>query len=197
MKRFGVLLGLICASSLSTMADVTIDWSADWLSDDAEVGSELQDGWLVGLYLDQDGDNVAGWYNELKLDIDGNVISASGSTSDDLFLNVTRNLVDAGGDITLNPLSNAATLSDNSKVYSIIFNAADISSATKIAVTGYTGNPASPFDIGTPQAVNTTYSIGNEIQSDFYAIPEPAVAGLIGIFGTGLIVARRLFSKEA
>jgi len=45
------------------------------------------------------------------------------------------------------------------------------------------GNPET-FNLGTP--FNTTI-----------AIPEPTVAALIGLFGGGMLVARRLFAKEA
>jgi hypothetical protein len=98
--------------------------------------------------------------------------------------------------VTIDSVNNATNLPDNSLVYTVIFNASSIASATEIAVTGYDGDPASPFDIGTPGPVNTEYNVGEEIQSNFYAIPEPAVASLIGVFGMGLIAGRRLFRKE-
>ena len=197
-KKWLLGAGLVCIGCLSALADVTIDWTATDLSSDPEVGALLQDGWVVGLYLDQNSDNAGTtWYDQLALDSNGDVVSASGPTSDDLFLQVTTTLVDiGGGDITINSVNNAKTLPDSSKVYTVFFNASSIAAATEIAVTGYDGHPDTPFDIGTPGPVNTEYNVGNEIQSNFYAIPEPAVAGLIGIFGTGLIAVRRVFRKE-
>jgi len=198
MIRKSLITGLLCLGCISALAEVTIDWTANWLSDDAEVGSLLQTNWVVALYLDQNGDNPGTtWFNELQLDSNGNVVSASGPTSDDLFLSVTTTLVEPFADhVTINSVNNAKKLPDNSLIYTVIFNADSIASATKIAVTGYDGDPSSPFDIGTPGAVNTEYNAGNEIQSDFYAVPEPAVAGLIGIFGMGLIATRRIFRKD-
>ena len=200
MKKTMQWLGVVVmASALWVRADVTIDWEADWLSDDVEVGSELQDGWVVGLYQDVNGDNTGSWYNDVLIDVsDGSVIS-SGATSDDIFLSVTRNLVDTGGgDITLNPIDNAAKLPDHSSVYSVIFNATSMGSATKMVVTGYREDPTSPFDIGTPQPTNTKYNLGSDIaSSSFRAVPEPAVASLLSIFGVGIVSLRRFFRRHA
>jgi hypothetical protein len=130
------------------------------------------------------------------LDSSGNVVS-SGVTGNDLFLTTTSLEDLGGGDIAIG--STTPNVPENSFVYAIFFNASSIASATEIAVTGYDGDPKSPFDVGqsgiAPNPVKT-YGIGTEIQSDFYAVPEPAVAGLIGIFGMGLIATRRIFRKD-
>ena len=45
---------------------------------------------------------------------------------------------------------------------------------------------------------NTSGELGGDLDSTGHqVIPEPAVAGLIGIFGAGMIFARRMFSKDA
>lgn len=48
-------------------------------------------------------------------------------------------------------------------------------------------SPSPPTDVD--------YLAGGVSQGDWQAIPEPAVAGLIGLFGGGMLLYRRLFSK--
>ena len=46
--------------------------------------------------------------------------------------------------------------------------------------------------------VSSTYDpLGQGIPGQWQAIPEPAVAGLLGIFGGGMLITRRIFKKEA
>ena len=79
-------------------------------------------------------------------------------------------------------------------VKTIIYSAHDKASASLFAefteqVTfSWSTTPAAPGSVN--------YNAGVVTATQWQAIPEPAVAGLIGIFGTGILVTRRLFSKE-
>jgi len=79
-------------------------------------------------------------------------------------------------------------------VKSVIYNSDSKASATAFAVFSkqYTFSWGSP-----PPPSITDYYAGVVNSSDWQAVPEPAVAGLIAIFGTGSIFARRIFRRAS
>ena len=67
-----------------------------------------------------------------------------------------------------------------------------IALGTYYGIGSISGALASPDAPSAPQDFNS----GN-IQTSLQTIPEPAVAGLLGIFGGGMLITRRIFKKEA
>lgn len=177
----------VCGLFVSSIASASlIDWASTQLSNDPEVGASLQDGWLVRMYVDTSKDNTGSWYNDLRLDGTGGVTS-TGLTSDDQFIGEFGELDYFIAWVQLNPKTNI-NVADNSHVYSVIFNAATIGSATQFVVAD-----SSPFDVGVHDPA-IAYDLGSSIAGDYQAIPEPTVMALIGVFGGGLMVVRRFFS---
>ena len=53
-------------------------------------------------------------------------------------------------------------------------------------------------DVGAPPPpYNSNTFLGGDLSLGNQVIPEPAVAALLGIFGGGLLITRRIFKKEA
>ena len=196
-KAMILLLSLVFSGSMANAG--TVGWTSGDLATDVEIGASLEAGWLVAMYRDVNKDNLGSgdWFNELRLDNSGSVTSG-GLTGDDVFLAFTTTLV--------NPFSTLMTLQtqpdlnvqpDGANVYTVIFDATSMALATSFVVVD-----ATPFDIGAggtgePPLPPIAYSAGSSIAGDYQVIPEPAVAALLGIFGGGLLVARRLFPGQS
>lgn len=177
-----------------------VDWSSGNAKDDS-VAANFQAGWLVAIYKDVDGnnDNSVSWFNELRLKDNGlgtvDPIASSDLTSDDELLGFTTvvAVVVPGTVIAIN--TKELDLADNIDVYTVIFNNADIASAGQFVVTD-----SSPFNSGSAHAPDVPLlykAFDTSIAGNFQAIPEPTVAAFIGVFGGGMLIARRLFSKQA
>ena len=193
-KVTSILFAVIFAGSISHAG--LVDWSAgDAMGD--PVAATFQTGWLVAIYQDVNEDNSGSgsWFNELRLDNSG-VVTSLGLTADDVFLGFTTTVMAPGSFVTITPSDfGPSGLADNIDVYSVVFDAADMGSALNFVVTDL-----SPFDVGAVQAPNTPvqyFAFGDSIAGDYQAIPEPTVAAFIGVFGGGMLIARRLFSKQA
>lgn len=169
-------------------------WNSDNLLDSAAGKvSASSDGWLVAMYRDTNGDNDGTWYNDLSLDLDGEVASTSGVTQDDEYLStyvayLSYNPSGTSGEEL--QFGASPSVPDNIDVYTVIFNASSvgIGGASQFVVadsaTFNTGSGVTPIP----------YDVSG-IAGDWQAIPEPAVASFIVIFGGGLLVGRRIFKK--
>jgi hypothetical protein len=188
MKKIPNLLVIFLLTAAITNASL-VNWTSTDLSSDPEVGAALQAGWLVALYQDVNEDNsgASSWYNELRLDGSGGVTS-SGVTSDDIFLGYTSSLEFFIAWIQLKTVTNV-DVDDNIDVYTVIFDQTTMGAASSFVVAD-----ANPYDVGANDPA-VDYNLGSSIAGEFQAIPEPAVASFILIFGGGLLVSRRLFSK--
>lgn len=99
-------------------------------------------------------------------------------------------------DLTSLPAVN--TKSDGSLYYIRAWEAPTSSSGTGFApiVPTYYGNSETyeikNFGDGNPE----TFNLGTPFNTTI-AIPEPTVAAFIGVFGAGMLIARRVFSKQA
>ena len=184
-----VLLGFLLMGSIANAS--LINWTSTQLSNDPDVGSLLQAGWLVAMYQDvnEDNGNSGNWFNELRLDNSG-VVTSLGWTSDDILLTPVTSLEYFIAWTQVKTVTNVS-VTDNIDVYTVVFNKNNMGSATEFVVAD-----ASPFDVGVHDPA-TDYNLGSSIAGSFQAIPEPAVAGLLGIFGGGMLITRRIFKKEA
>lgn len=193
MKIYVSIVSVLLMAS-SSMAGL-VDWSAGNLATNS-AGITLQDGWLVAMYRDVSENNATSgsWYDELRLTTDGTVTS-TGVTSDDLFLGFTTTVAvvfpGPTGLTSIDTLPNQ-NIGDNYDVYTVIFNAADMLTATQFVVAD-----SAPQDIGSVAAPDTPfqYSI-SDISGTMQAIPEPAVATLISLFGGGMLFGRRIMKRR-
>lgn len=194
MKKFFLVISAFLVSSMLAHASFVV-WSSDnLLTSAAGKVSASSDGWLVAMYQDTNGDNDGAWYNELSLGLDGEVASISGVTQDDAYLStyvayLSYNPSGTSGEEL--QFGAAPSVPDDIDVYTVIFNASSV---------GLGG--ASQFVVADSATFNTgsgftpiPYDVSG-IAGDWQAIPEPAVAGLIVIFGGGLLVGRRIFGKS-
>ncbi|MBN2163665.1 MAG: hypothetical protein JXR25_03530 [Pontiellaceae bacterium] len=189
MKKIRSWIVTGCLAAAMTAQAGYITWSGLTASPLKDVA--LSEGWLLVLYEDVGKDNAGTWYNELKLDATGWVTSTSGSTINDAILNTF--VVPIGeafpGVFTFNA---SIQPDDNINIYSVLFNTSD-----------FVLNPPSQFIVADTDPVNSgaggsgspvNYTI-NSFAGDWQAIPEPAVASLIGVAGIGFLFTRRLFGR--
>ena len=190
MKKLMFFLLVVVEASANASL---INWTSKQLSYDPEVGSSLQNGWLVALYQDVDGNNASSstWYNELRINNDGTVTS-TGVTANDVFLGITSVLepdpVDGTSWTQLKTKANVS-VTDNIYVYSVILNSSTMEGATASLVAD-----EKPFNVGANDPA-VDYNLEDSIAGDYQAVPEPAVGGLIVTFGAGLVLVRRRLSK--
>lgn len=186
-----ILMMAVAALAVGSNAGL-VNWYADNLESDP-VGATLQSGWLVAMYRDVGTNNnsSATWYNDLRLDENG-LATSSGVTAEDALLAYTTAIFVDTGLVTFSPKLSQDIQPDNAEIYSVIFNATSITGATEFVVVdsttfnvGAVSAPSAPLDY------NTT-----SIAGGWQAIPEPAVASLIGLFGVGTLFGRRIFRKD-
>lgn len=192
-KRILSMIG-VCVLGASVANAGAIQWTSGDLATDAEVGTSLQAGMLVAMYQDVNEDNSGTWYNMLRLD-SGGVVTSTDLTKDDIFIGFTTTLVNPFSTLLLLDTQSDIDVQPNgANVYSVIFDAGTMLGATNFVVADST-----PFDVGSggagePPVTTVSYSLGTTITGDWQAVPEPAVASLILIFGGSMLVGRRVFS---
>jgi hypothetical protein len=186
MKKLTIFIAWMTVCSVAQAS--LINWTSDFISNDPEVGASFQAGWLVLMYQDVNGDNAGNWNNELRLASDGSVTS-TGVTSDDIKLSYETTVVNPFLTVmTLNTVPNVS-VADDIHVYTVIIDASTLVGAANLIVAD-----TSPFDVGQHDPA-VDYNIGSDLAGNWQAIPEPAVASFIMIFGGGLLFSRRIFMK--
>ncbi len=155
-----------------------------------------------GAFTDGSGDCY--YTNGLLIAVDTDWLIELINTADDSVLySVTNGFSYAGVDGLFygsDPAPDAAAW-NGLTVKSIIYNAPTKKDATLFAeftqqtTLSWDTDPAPPGTVEYNAGV-VTASLGSN-PGEWQAIPEPAVGGLIVIFGTGMIVARRMFTKGA
>jgi hypothetical protein len=192
-KLFLIVIATMTGSIVAHASFVV--WSSDnLLTSAAGKVSATSDGWLVAMYQDTNGDNAGAWYNELSLSPDGEVASTSGVTQDDAYLStyvayLSYNPSGSTGE-ELQYGTSYGGVTDNADVYTVIYNASSVGLASQFVVAD-----SSPFNVESGEITPHFYTVSG-IAGDWQAIPEPAVAGLIVIFGGGMLIGRRIFGKS-
>ncbi len=185
MKKKYILMVAIIANSISFAGDFS--WSSVNLWGNLD-GVTAVDGWLAAIYQDVDEDNTSGtWYNTLSVNSLGSVVSSDSITADDTLLSIYTTLnVPFSGVASLNSIDTNAT--DNINVYTLLFNATSIASATQFIVLDSTS-----FDIGAVSSPSTPtdYVAPAPLGSWQQVVPEPATFLLFGMGAMGAWLVRR------
>lgn len=190
-KRVILSLTLALMTSISHAGFVT--WSGGNYGASVK-GVTLAEDWLVVLYKDAGKDNAGEWFNELILLQDGSVGSSSGVTANDEVIDVLTHYAALAKPIPtfdLYNFSKAVSVEDSVDIYTVLFNSSTLGGATSFIVAEPTPVDSGVGGVGTP----VNYNLGTTFSGNWQAVPEPAVASLIAIFGGGLLVSRRIFSK--
>ena len=183
MKK--VIVGLVVAAIASVASAELINWAPSALL--TVEGTVVEAGWVIQMFQDVNSDNTGTWYDELVLDNSGL------STTDDILFGASTLSMDAGGgNVVISTLANVSVDAGNN-LYSVIFNSADMATATAYAVFEST-----PYVVSAGSGVslpNGTMGVGAAAGS-WQAIPEPATVGLMGVAGLGLFLARKKARRE-
>ncbi len=190
MIRTLLIFSVVITSSLANAGFVA--WSGGNYNTSVD-GVALQEGWVVALYKDSGKNNTGQWFNDLQLNQDGTVsISGGSGTSDDQLLglvNYTAMLVNPV--LTFYNFSKTVQVEDNVDIYTVLFDSSDVTMASQYIVADSAPTDSGAGDTGSP----VSYNIGDTFSGTWQAIPEPAVASFIAIFGGGMLFARRIFKK--
>lgn len=176
MRKIALLLVLLGLASSVHAVSNQIVWSnsvaiVDWTG--ALVPGDST--WIVRLY--ESTDSTINFNNMLPSGDDtytGNQFTFGGSS-----------LADGFGKVTISGPPNIAS---GDKIYSVIFNSSDISTATRWAVIDDA--------VATTSFPVFSYNPGGTVSGDWQAVPEPASA-LMLVFGAGIGLAAHRIRRTA
>lgn len=184
MKR--VLLGvavLALGLSMSTKADLTWGYDSDLASWDASCVA----GWAVVMYQDANSDSVLG--NIDTLGAGGIVSGATANTSDDSLLSSFTATTESGkSGVNFGTVFASWSPLYGASVYSVLYNAADYTLASKAVVIDAATETLAASDPG----VYTLSSVNNDWVTS--AVPEPTTLAFLGL-GFGALLLRKRMRK--
>ncbi len=175
----GGVVVMLCISSAISRADLTWGYAADLYDWDPE----LETGWLVQMYHDVNADTLLADITSFW--IDGT--PSGGNSSDDVLLSEFSVFTEEAKDELVfgdNYSPGVWAFLEGEDVYSVLFNASTIGSATEAVILD-----ATPFTL--PDSDPATYAI-SAVNNDWVSvIPEPGTMGLFAMGVVGLMAYRR------
>lgn len=140
--------------------------------------------------LNQSGGDVTNRFGNLVEQNTNWVVQLVDVSNDQVLYEENNGFADAAGEFYADAVDAVAW--KGITVKTVIYDASTTNAASYFAefdnqyVISWIDNPGPPSTI-------PDYFAGGVSQGDWQAVPEPAVAGLIGIFGGGMLVVRRFF----